>query len=483
MQAISNRSNTAHQRRPPDLDDGDARRHQHPGQLHPHQLARLPAEPPDSDNVAEFSITTSVSGADTAGGATSVRMITPSGTNRFTAACSSSTATRSSRRIPSSTTRSGVAKPDLSRHQFGGRVGGPIQKNRLFFFGYYEGFRQTTQTAQNLTIPANPDLLDGVFRYVGTDGVVRSVNVMQLTGLPIDPKLRSDFLSKIPGATNVNNYDVGNSTATRVLNTAGYRFNQTDLNDRNQYGIPARLRDDRPAPVRRGLQLFQRDRRPDRPGLHQPRPAAGLHEFRSEALLAGVALDGERELPERGARRREPGAGAVQQQLGVPGQSATTRRSASPIRSAETVPPIGFQPQGRYTNTYQIGDSASLHARPALAADGRELAAEPRQPVQLRRRVPAGRLRLQLRGPGRRAVDVGAVPGRHQRRGARERQLAGQLARGHRDVGVADVPGRRIRARGSSAASRRTRTTRWTTSPPTCRTTGAGSRTSPSAAA
>ena len=39
---------------------------------------------PTSDNVAEFSITSSVSGADAAGGATAVRMITPSGSNRFT---------------------------------------------------------------------------------------------------------------------------------------------------------------------------------------------------------------------------------------------------------------------------------------------------------------------------------------------------------------------------------------------------------------
>ena len=38
---------------------------------------------PTSDNVAEFSITSSVAGADAAGGATAVRMVTPSGTNRF----------------------------------------------------------------------------------------------------------------------------------------------------------------------------------------------------------------------------------------------------------------------------------------------------------------------------------------------------------------------------------------------------------------
>ena len=53
--------------------------------------------------------------------------------------------------------------------------------------------------------------MDGVFRYTGTDGVVRSVNVMQLSGQTVDSKLRSDFLSKVPGSSNVNNYDVGNS--------------------------------------------------------------------------------------------------------------------------------------------------------------------------------------------------------------------------------------------------------------------------------
>jgi len=32
--------------------------------------------------------------------------------------------------------------PDFSRHQFGGAFGGPIKKNRTFFFGAYEGLRQ-----------------------------------------------------------------------------------------------------------------------------------------------------------------------------------------------------------------------------------------------------------------------------------------------------------------------------------------------------
>ena len=62
-------------------------------------------------------------------------------------------------------------------------------RNKLFFFFNYEGFRQTTQTSQNVIIPANNDLLNGVFRYVANDGSLQQVNVMQLTGLPVDSKL------------------------------------------------------------------------------------------------------------------------------------------------------------------------------------------------------------------------------------------------------------------------------------------------------
>ncbi|MDO8835462.1 MAG: TonB-dependent receptor, partial [Vicinamibacterales bacterium] len=190
---------------------------------------------PNSDNVAEFSITTSVSGADSAGGATSVRMVTPSGTNTFRGSIFEFN--RDSKFAANSffNNAAGVPIPELKRNQYGGRIGGPILRNKLFFFANYEGFRQETQTSQNLTIPANTDFTSGVYRYVGLDGAVRSVNVMALSGLRIDPKLQADFLSKIPAPSNVNNYNVGNSTAARLLNTAGYRFNQTDLNNRDQF--------------------------------------------------------------------------------------------------------------------------------------------------------------------------------------------------------------------------------------------------------
>ncbi len=47
---------------------------------------------------------------------------------------------------------SGV-KPKLSRNQYGGVFGGPIVRNRAFFFVNYEGFRQTSSTVTFASIP------------------------------------------------------------------------------------------------------------------------------------------------------------------------------------------------------------------------------------------------------------------------------------------------------------------------------------------
>jgi hypothetical protein len=43
-------------------------------------------------------------------------------------------------------------KPKLKQNQFGGAVGGPIQKNKLFFFGYYEGYRNQQGSTSNILV-------------------------------------------------------------------------------------------------------------------------------------------------------------------------------------------------------------------------------------------------------------------------------------------------------------------------------------------
>ncbi len=43
-------------------------------------------------------------------------------------------------------------KPTLAQDQFGGTIGGPMITDRLFGFGYYEGFRNTRGTTQNIAV-------------------------------------------------------------------------------------------------------------------------------------------------------------------------------------------------------------------------------------------------------------------------------------------------------------------------------------------
>ena len=48
----------------------------------------------------------------------------------------------------------GISKSKLRRNQFGGAIGGPVVRNKAFFFGSYEGVRQRTgATRSNLVVP------------------------------------------------------------------------------------------------------------------------------------------------------------------------------------------------------------------------------------------------------------------------------------------------------------------------------------------
>ena len=314
---------------------------------------------PSSDSVAEISITTSVSGADTAGGASTVRMITPSGSNRYRG--SAWWANRDSALSANSffNNKSGVAKPALKRNQPGVRLGGPIKKDKIFFFAYYEGFRQRQAGPQNLTIAANDDFYKGVFRYVGTDGQVRSVNILTTTNSTRDEAFYKDVLSRIPTASNVNNYDIGNSKAGQVLNTAGYRFNQQRLTTRDYFGGRADMEVSANHHVE-AIVTYSRDTddrpdldftSPDRPQVFTSSPVKRVvgawrwlasprlqNEFRAGMNLAPVRFDSNFNY---GAARYS--GQAVQLMSGY-------------IQN----PDVSFQPQGRYTNTFQFNDNANL---------------------------------------------------------------------------------------------------------------------------
>ena len=72
-----------------------------------------------------------------------------------------------------------TSKPPLHRNQFGATLGGPIIRNRTFFFGSYGGLRQTTSQFYNSAVV--PTALE------------RQGNFSQSAVIPIDPKTNKPF--------------------------------------------------------------------------------------------------------------------------------------------------------------------------------------------------------------------------------------------------------------------------------------------------
>ena len=101
-----------------------------------------------------------------------------------------------------------TGKPTLDRNQFGGVIGGPIMKNKAFFFGDYEGLRQTRKATSFATI-ATPAQRQGI---VSADVRDPRTGLVYPAGTPIP---LTDFARKVfaglpdtnlPGTTN--NYTI-----------------------------------------------------------------------------------------------------------------------------------------------------------------------------------------------------------------------------------------------------------------------------------
>ncbi|MFN8686725.1 MAG: carboxypeptidase regulatory-like domain-containing protein, partial [Acidobacteriota bacterium] len=179
------------------------------------------------DSVQEFRVTTSNANADSSrGSGAQITLITRSGSNELHGAAywfvrnkmfnsntffNNSTLGADGRGLPT---------PKLNRNIYGGRLGGPIKKNKLFYFANWEGQQDRFEQSVVRTVPRE-NLRNGIIDYLSVGGARVSVP-------------SSELLSRLDGAGSVNQaalqvlraYPLPNDFTTGDgINTAGFRFN------------------------------------------------------------------------------------------------------------------------------------------------------------------------------------------------------------------------------------------------------------------
>jgi len=128
--------------------------------------------------------------------------------------------------------RNGAAKPEYRQNQFGGTLGGPIRKNKLFLFGSFDGTRIRSGTSSISTVPTLAERtgdfskIRHIFDPATTVGSGSSMTRQPFPG-DIIPKNRWDPLFPALMAL----YPA--PTTTALVNN--YYFSAADRNDWNNY--------------------------------------------------------------------------------------------------------------------------------------------------------------------------------------------------------------------------------------------------------
>jgi len=213
--------------------------------------------PPDS--VQEFRVTTANANADSGySSGAQVALATKSGTNTFHGSAyeynRNTIFSANDPFLKESQLSSGEPNvaPKRLYNVFGGTLGGPIKKNRLFFFANYEGFRQAQGTSVLRDVPSAP-LQQGYLQYLCTLNSDGSLNTAACPGGTVNglsgvqPGYYALGPAQITGIdplgigpnqaveSVLQQYPTANENAGDGLNTLGYRFSSNADSTWNTY--------------------------------------------------------------------------------------------------------------------------------------------------------------------------------------------------------------------------------------------------------
>jgi hypothetical protein len=155
-------------------------------------FANLPAIQPSPDSIEEFRVISNSFDAEYGRNSGAVvNVVTKSGTNNIHGSFYEFFRNDVLNAHPF--TFFAAPKPDFKQNQFGGTIGGPIKKDKTFFFGSYEG-RRIIQgiVSQPISVPTGAELNNGDF---SANGIANGV---------VDPNGNSGFAGSLSDATVAN---------------------------------------------------------------------------------------------------------------------------------------------------------------------------------------------------------------------------------------------------------------------------------------
>ena len=173
------------------------------------------------DSIQEFRVVTTAANADQGRSAgAQVSLVTKSGTNQIHGSLYEYHRNTTTAANDFFNNRAGVERPKLIRNIFGGSVGGPIKRDRTFYFANYEGRRDASEGGAVRTVP-NDSMRNGFLRYRDDNGAVQELDPAFIRS-NIDPlqigsnPATLEYFRSFP--------EPNDSTVGDGLNTAGYRF-------------------------------------------------------------------------------------------------------------------------------------------------------------------------------------------------------------------------------------------------------------------
>ncbi|MCU1261424.1 MAG: hypothetical protein JWO80_4309, partial [Bryobacterales bacterium] len=185
------------------------------------------------DSVEEFRVTVAGQGAEqgrSSGG--QVTLVTKSGTNNIHGSLYEYNRNTLLAANDFFNNEAGVPRAPLVRNQFGVSLGGPVIKNRIFFFGNWERRIDASSTPVSRTVPSD-SLRQGILKAKLSDGTVYSLNTADI--LAVDP-LHQGFSSAMKQY--LNSFPSGNDPSLGLdngLNFTGLRFNAPQTLDQSAY--------------------------------------------------------------------------------------------------------------------------------------------------------------------------------------------------------------------------------------------------------